>query len=151
MELANLLIHDLGIDECKLQITDGKGIKNRVVSIGDRALYWISKYIRDVRPQLLIDENNDNGYLFLNDKGNPLHKNRLGDMVKKYMKVVSITKSGACQLFRRCMATHMLDNGADTRHIQAILGHANISTTQIYTHVSIEKLKEVHKETHPAK
>jgi len=151
MELVNLLIHDLSIDEGKLQVTDGKGIKDRVVPIGERALHWISTYLRDVRPQLVIDEKNDNGYLFLNDKGNSFHKNRLGEMVKKYMVAVGINKPGACQLFRHCMATHMLDNGADTRHIQVILGHADISTTQIYTHVSIEKLKEVHRATHPAK
>ena len=150
MELANLMIHNLDIDDGKLQITEGKGIKDRVVPIGDRAVYWVSKYLKEVRPQLVIDQNNDNGYLFLNNRGNPFHKNRLGDMVKKYLKAVGITKPGACQLFRHCMATHMLDNGADTRHIQAILGHADISTTQIYTHVSIEKLKEVHTATHPA-
>ncbi|MCP5197944.1 MAG: tyrosine-type recombinase/integrase [Gammaproteobacteria bacterium] len=79
-----------------------------------------------------------------------LHKNRLTDLVKKYIEQAGIGKPGACHLFRHTMATLMLDNGADIRHIQAMLGHSQLSTTEIYTQVSIRKLKEIHALTHPA-
>ena len=82
--------------------------------------------------------------------GEPLHKNRLTDLVKKYIEQAGINKPGACHIFRHTMATLMLDNGADIRHIQMILGHSQLSTTEIYTQVSIRKLKEVQARTHPA-
>jgi integrase/recombinase XerD len=81
--------------------------------------------------------------VFLTDYGEPWVKNRLSGMVKKYLYHAGIDKPGVCHLFRHAMATHMLDNGADIRFIQAMLGHADISSTQIYTQVSIEKLREI--------
>lgn len=117
--------------------------------IGDRAVHWIARYLSDVRPALVNAD--DNGHLFLTDYGEPFIKNRITDLIKKYLNAVGIDKPGACQLFRRSMATHMLDNGADIRYIQMILGHVSLTTTQIYTQVSIKKLKEVHAITHPAK
>lgn len=87
--------------------------------------------------------------LFLHEFGEPFSKNRLTDLVKRYVRAAGIG-SGACHLFRHAMATHMLNNGADIRFIQAILGHAQLSTTEIYTHVTIAKLKEIHALTHPA-
>ena len=92
----------------------------------------------------------DHGYLFVTDYGEAFEKNRLSDMVKKYVRHAGFA-AGACHLFRHAMATHMLENGADIRYIQAILGHSELSTTQIYTHVSITKLKEIHAATHPAR
>jgi integrase/recombinase XerD len=85
----------------------------------------------------------------LHEFGEAFSKNRLTDMVKRYVRAAGIG-SGACHLFRHAMATHMLNNGADIRFIQAILGHAQLSTTEIYTHVTIAKLKEIHALTHPA-
>lgn len=75
----------------------------------------------------------------------------LGDTIKGYIEKAGIKAQGACHLFRRACATHMLENGADTRYIQALLGHSDLSSTQIYTHVAIHKLKEIHAATHPAK
>jgi integrase/recombinase XerD len=91
----------------------------------------------------------DPGVLFLHEFGEPFSKNRLTDLVKKYLRAAGIER-GACHLFRHAMATQMLENGADIRFIQAILGHAQLTTTEIYTHVMIVKLKEIHALTHPA-
>jgi len=149
MELVNLMIHDLDMTRGTLTIYEGKWKKDRVVPIGDRACAWIEKYLEEVRLELVRDE--DNGHLFLTEYGEAFVKNRITDLVRKYMDAVGIDKPGACHLFRHSMATHMLENGADIRYIQMILGHVNLSSTEIYTQVSIKKLKEVHTATHPAK
>jgi integrase/recombinase XerD len=93
----------------------------------------------------------DEGTLFLSNAGEPLSLDYLTEMVRGYVDAANIGKRGACHLFRHTMATLMLENGADIRFIQAMLGHAELSTTQIYTQVSIRKLKEIHTATHPAK
>ena len=80
-----------------------------------------------------------------------MHKNRLGDMTRKYILRADINKSGSCHIFRHSTATLMLEHGAEIRYIQEMLGHAQLDTTQIYTKVSIQKLKEIHNQTHPAR
>ncbi|WP_408469878.1 tyrosine-type recombinase/integrase [Paraburkholderia strydomiana] len=92
----------------------------------------------------------DEWTLFLTDYGEPFGKGRLSDLVKRYMERAGI-REGACHVLRHACATHMLENGADIRFIQALLGHADLSSTQIYTQVAIGKLKEIHAATHPAK
>jgi integrase/recombinase XerD len=129
-------------------VRQGKGQKDRYVPLGSRAIHWIKRYLEEVRPAIVIEP--DQGYAFLHEFGEAFSKNRLTDMVKKYLHAAGVTKPGACHLFRHAMATHMLTNGADIRFIQAILGHAQLTTTEIYTHVTIAKLKEVHALTHPA-
>jgi integrase/recombinase XerD len=148
MELANLKLYDVDTRNGTLMVREGKGKKDRMVPLGGRACIWIDKYRDEVRPGLVIEP--DDGTLFLHEYGEAFHKNRLSDLVKKYIEQAGIGKPGACHLFRHAMATHMLDNGADIRHIQAILGHSQLSTTEIYTQVSIRKLKEIHALTHPA-
>jgi integrase/recombinase XerD len=93
----------------------------------------------------------DEGALFLTDYGEPFAKNRLGDLVRRYVERAELGKVGACHLLRHACATHMLENGADIRYIQALLGHSDLASTQIYTQVSIGKLKEIHAATHPAR
>jgi integrase/recombinase XerD len=149
MELVNLMLQDLDLERGTLVIFEGKWKKDRIVPIGDRACAWVRKYLVEVRPKLVTGE--DNGHLFLTDYGEPFIRNRITDLIKKYLEAAGIDKPGACQLFRRSMATHMLDNGADIRYIQLILGHVNLTSTQIYTQVSIKKLKQVHSLTHPAR
>src|SRR6185312_12718245 len=117
------------------------------VPLGSRAIDWLRRYIEDVRPELVIEP--DEGWLFLHEFGEPFEKNRLSDLVKRYLRAAGIVKPGSCHLFRHAMATQMLENGADIRFIQAILGHAQLTTTEIYTHVTIVKLKEIHALTHP--
>jgi integrase/recombinase XerD len=146
-ELVNLKLYDVDVKNGSLFIREGKGKKDRYVPLGSRASHWIRRYVDDVRPELVIEP--DQGYLFLHEFGEPFEKNRLSDLVKKYLRIAGV-EAGSCHLFRHAMATQMLENGADIRFIQAILGHAQLTTTEIYTHVTISKLKEVHALTHPA-
>jgi integrase/recombinase XerD len=148
MELVRIGLQDLGIEQGTLFIRRGKGGKDRVVPLAARTAAWIERYLSEVRGGLTSLGAGD--VLFLTDYGEPFAKNRLGDLVKRHMARGHVTVPGACHALRHACATHMLENGADIRYIQALLGHADLSTTQIYTHVSIEKLKEVHLATHPA-
>ncbi|MES9906724.1 MAG: site-specific tyrosine recombinase XerC [Sedimenticola sp.] len=148
MELVNLTLYDVDLKNGTLMVREGKGKRDRMVPLGQRACTWIERYRDEIRPGLVIEP--DSGTLFLHETGEPLKKNRLTDLVKKHIGAAGIDKPGACHLFRHSMATLMLDNGADIRHIQVILGHSQLSTTEIYTQVSIRKLKEIHALTHPA-
>ncbi len=148
MELANLHQSDLDRTRGTLHVRLGKGKKDRFVPVGERALAWITKYERDARPLLLSDPSVK--HLFLNQYGQPLSPDGLSWRVRDYFKLAGIDKRGACHLFRHTMATAMLDNGADIRHVQEILGHGQITSTQRYTHVSIARLHAVHAATHPA-
>lgn len=149
MELINLSLYDLDGDRGTLLVRQGKGRKDRMVPIGDRALAWIDKYLSEVRPELVITP--DQGFMFLANHGQQFTPDRMTQLVRGYIDQADIGKRGSCHLFRHTMATLMLENGADIRFIQMMLGHAELSTTQIYTQVSIRKLKEVHSLTHPAR
>lgn len=127
----------------------GKGRKDRVVPIGDRALLWLGKYIADSRPMLVKEGNDHGGPLFMTERGGPFTAKHLSALVTRYVAASGIGKTGSCHIFRHTCATLMLEHGADIRHVQEQLGHACLQTTQIYTHVSIRKLKEVHTLTHP--
>ena len=148
-ELAQLRLHDLDTQRQLIMIRCGKGKQDRMVPIGQRALDWIQAYLDNVRPELLIDKRET--ALFLTPRGGPLDPQSLSDMVRKYVQQSGIRKRGGCHLFRHATATLMLENGADVRYVQALLGHADLRTTQIYTHVSITQLRKVHEQTHPAK
>lgn len=148
-ELCRLQINDIAVDRCTLFVKEGKGGKDRLLPIGIRAVSWIKRYLSDVRQALLLDVNEQT--LFLNDYGEPFRDSKLGDKVKRYMTNAGITAPGSCHLLRHAMATHMMENGAELRFIQAMLGHADYRSTQVYTHVSIRKLQEIHTATHPAK
>ena len=149
MELAGLQLPDLDAERGVLTIRQGKGKKDRVIPIGDRALAWTIKYREEVRPQLLVNETETT--LFLTRYGLPFSGSSLSALVREYVDNADLGKTGSCHLFRHTMATLMLENGCDVRYIQSMLGHANLETTQIYTQVSIRKLKQVHDNTHPAK
>ena len=149
MELIGLKRFDLDFERGTVMVRQGKGRKDRMIPIGERALAWIEKYRDDVRPQLAAG--NDDGTLFLTHQGDAFTPNRLTQLVRDYVDAAKLTKRGSCHLFRHTMATLMLENGADIRFIQAMLGHAELNTTQIYTQVSIRKLKAIHAATHPAR
>jgi integrase/recombinase XerD len=148
-ELANLKLYDLDWEAGCLWVREGKGKKDRVVPVGDRALLWIRRYLDTLRGELVLEP--DAGFLFVSDLGVQYRKNQLSDLARKYILAAGIERPGATHLFRHACATHMLEGGADIRFIQALLGHADLSTTEIYTRVSVKKLKEVHSATHPAK
>jgi integrase/recombinase XerD len=148
MEVVNLERQDAQESRGILAVRQGKGKKDRFVPIGDRALLWARKYLDDVRPDL---ELGDPHTLFLDPAGKKMDPHQLSRMVQRYVQVSGVGKKGRCHLFRHTMATLMLENGADIRYIQQMLGHAMLSTTEIYTHVSIVKLKEIHSATHPAR
>lgn len=147
-ELIHLSLYDIDTERGTLMVRLGKGRKDRLIPIGARACAWVTRYVQEVRPQFAPAQ--EQQHLFITDYGEAFEKNRLSDMVKLHMKYAGFA-SGGCHAFRHAMATHMLENGADIRYIQAILGHAELSTTQIYTHVAIGKLKAVHALTHPAR
>ncbi len=149
MELIALHAHDVHAERGTVMIRQGKGKKDRMIPIGDRALEWIAKYRDDVRPELACGE--DDGTLFLTQLGQAFMPNRMTQLVRDYVKASGVNKTGSCHLFRHTMATLMLEGGADIRFIQAMLGHAELSTTQIYTQVSIRKLKDIHTATHPGR
>jgi len=149
LELIGLKRYDVDTERGTLMVREGKGRKDRFIPIGSRACAWVDKYLVDVRPEIVAGF--DDQTLFLDDFGQPMSVRFLGDLMRRHVEAGGITTPGACHVFRHAMATHMLENGADIRFIQAMLGHANLETTQIYTQVSMTKLKEIHTATHPAR
>ena len=147
-EIVALKLYDLSLDRGVLLVRQGKGKKDRYVPIGERAIAWLEKYIREARPQLAIEP--DDMTVFLTAQGEPFCLDHMTSNVKARIDAAKLGKTGACHLFRHTMATLMHENGADIRFIQEILGHVKLETTQIYTHVSIRALQQVHATTHPA-
>lgn len=146
-ELINLRLFDIDDERGILTIREGKGRKDRMIPIGERALAWVRKYLDDVRPSLMIEP--DDMVVFLTVEGEELGKSHLTKLVRNYIKASGIGKSGSCHLFRHTMATLMLEGGADIRFIQQMLGHAELTSTEVYTQVSLKKLKEIYLATHP--
>jgi len=149
LEAVNLELTDLNCDKQTIHIRQGKGHKDRIIPVGDRALTWLERYLEDIRPQLVISISQ--AALYLSSYGEAFNPDVLSRKVARYVKKADIGRSGSCHMFRHACATHMLENGADIRIIQQLLGHEKLETTQIYTEVSITQLQEVHKRTHPAK
>ena len=116
--------------------------------VGERALRWVEKYIAEARPKLVGTI--DDAVLFLNSDGNRIDHAYLSHLVREYVVKGDVGKLGSCHLWRHSCATLMLEGGADVRHVQEMLGHAEISSTTIYTHVAISKLIEVHRRSHPS-
>lgn len=125
----------------------GKGAKERYVPLGGYAIEAYISYIRSARPTLLQSKKNDR--LFLNFRGDPLTDRSIRRMIDKYVQQVSYTLKVSPHTFRHTFATHLLDHGADLRSVQEMLGHSNISSTQVYTHVTSERLRTVYDQAHP--
>ncbi len=146
-ELVRLELGDIEAERCVVLIREGKGGKDRLLPLGERALHWVQQYLDRARPAL--SWNADDKTLFLGNEGKALHPMWLSTVIAKRVDQAEIGKRGSCHLFRHTMATLMLEGGADIRFIQAMLGHTELSTTQIYTQVAIRKLQQVHAMTHP--
>lgn len=148
LELISLKLWDLNLDQGIVFIREGKGKQDRYVPITERAAIWIEKYIREARPQLAIEP--DDYTLFLTGQGEPFSRNHLTGIIRAHMVKANIGMGGACHMLRHAMATHMLEGGADIRYIQQMLGHTNLRSTEIYTHVALRALQQIHAATHPA-
>lgn len=147
-ELAHLQISDINLEQESLRVTQGKGKKERILPIGKGARDWLDCYLQHSRNKLVVQHKQNS--LFLTGFGEGFNPDTLTRLVKAYIKQANIGRSGSCHLLRHTMAHHMLENGADIRYIQQMLGHADLNTTQIYTEVSIKQLQHVHQMTHPS-
>ena len=146
-ELINLKLSDIFFEEEVIRVL-GKGSKERIIPIGSSAIDWINKYLLQSRPFLEKKAKSGN-YLFLNNHGTRLSRMGIWKIVSRYVTEAGIQKEVHPHTFRHSFATHLLEGGADLRAVQEMLGHADISTTQIYTHIDREYIKQVHKDFHP--
>ncbi len=146
-ELRNLCVADVDTARTLVHVRQGKGGKDRLVPIGSQALDWIARYRAEVRPSLIGPDSENR--LFVGLRGLPLSREALAMIVKEAMKKAGIEKRGACHLLRHTAATLMMENGANLRALQTYLGHSKLDTTQVYTHLSLGRLKEIHQKTHP--
>lgn len=146
-ELLDLKQSNLMFDE-ELILVYGKGSKERLVPIGRSAVEWVTRYQREVRSEL-TRKGKPLDFLFLNARGRRLSRAAIWDMVAKYARAADLKKEVHPHTFRHSFATHLLEGGADLRAVQEMLGHADISTTQVYTHVDREYLKAEHQKYHP--
>ena len=125
----------------------GKGSKERLVPIGEEALNWLARYLREARPELLKGKTSDD--LFVTTRGAAMTRQAFWQLIKRYAAQAALKKSISPHTLRHAFATHLLNHGADLRVVQLLLGHSDISTTQIYTHVARERLKQLHQKHHP--
>ncbi len=146
-ELINLKISGLYFREEVIRVF-GKGSKERLVPIGSSAVNWINEYLKKSRP-LLEKKGKSENYLFLNIRGAKLSRMGVWKIVDRYVKEAKIDKEVHPHTFRHSFATHLLEGGADLRAVQEMLGHSDISTTQIYTHIDRDFIKQVHRDFHP--
>lgn len=145
-ELVHLKMGELHLEMGLIQ-TIGKGNKERIIPIGDVAIDWIDRYLNQSRPLLLKQRTSP--YLFLNAHGSGLSRQSIWQKIQHYVSVAGIRKHVTPHTLRHSFATHILENGADLRIVQELLGHSDISTTQIYTHISKKHLTEVYRKAHP--
>ena len=145
-ELTNLELSQVDLNRGVIKIL-GKGGKERIVPIGQTALDWIKDYLDNVRKDIV--DNNNNLYLFLTNKGKKISRKSCWSFITSYSKVALNSKIISPHSLRHAFATHLLNNGADLRSVQMLLGHSSLSTTQIYTHVAKERLIKFHNKFHP--
>ncbi len=147
-ELVAMNMHSYQDEERLLKVM-GKGSKERILPVGRIAGKFLNEYLFRVRPRLLPPKASDHGFFFLNRWGNPLSDRGVRLLFAKYIRQVSSTEGTTPHSLRHSFATHLLERGADIRVVQELLGHVSISTTQIYTHLTKERLREVYRSAHP--
>ena len=146
-ELVNLKLNDLHLEMGLLQ-TLGKEDKERIVPLGDIAIKWVQRYLSEARPYL-TRKNPEEAYLFVNNHGTKLSRQGIWKNLKRIVQMAGIYKTVTPHTLRHSFATHLLENGADLRTVQELLGHADISTTQIYTHITKKRMTDVYKQYFP--
>jgi integrase/recombinase XerD len=145
-EVAHIKVGDINFEAGFLRSL-GKGSKERIVPIGKQAIDWVQRFLREARGSFAGADSV--GEVFLSTRGKPLSRKTIWVLIKKYARRAGISKNITPHTLRHSFASHLLDNGGDLRVIQEMLGHADISTTQIYTHVDQQRLKEAHYRFHP--
>lgn len=147
-ELVNVPVKNVDL-KMQYVIVMGKGSKERMLPLGRTALHYLEHYLRVVRPQLLHGKPDKAAELFVTGWGGPMTRERFYEIIVAYGKSAGISKRVTPHMLRHSFATHLLNNGTDLRIVQELLGHADISTTQIYTHLDVERLREVYDKAHP--
>ena len=147
-ELVNVPVKNVYM-KMQYVIVMGKGSKERMLPLGSTALHYLEHYLSVVRPQLLHGKPEAAAELFVTGWGGPMTRERFYEIIVAYGKSAGISKRVTPHMLRHSFATHLLNNGTDLRIVQELLGHADISTTQIYTHLDVERLREVYDKTHP--
>jgi integrase/recombinase XerD len=145
-ELISILMTEVSLTEGVIRVT-GKGNKTRLVPLGEEASFWIEQYVKKSRD--LILKQKQSKYLFVTSRGGPMSRQAFWYLIKRYAVISGITQPLSPHVLRHAFATHLLNHGADLRVVQMLLGHSDISTTQIYTHVARERLKDLHQKHHP--
>jgi len=146
-ELVNLSVLDVNLADGVARVTMGKGGKDRLVPMGAEAQHWVERYLREGRTALLGQRRSD--ALFVTGRGGPMTRQAFWQLVRKHALKAGIHAPLSPHVLRHAFATHLLNHGADLRVVQMLLGHADISTTQIYTHVARERLRQLHARHHP--
>ena len=146
-ELVNLGVLDINLSDGVVRVTQGKGGKDRLVPMGMESQHWVDRYLSEARPALLGRHRSD--ALFVTGRGGPMTRQAFWQLIRKYALRAGIQTSLSPHVLRHAFATHLLNHGADLRVVQMLLGHADISTTQIYTHVARERLRQLHARHHP--
>ena len=146
-ELMNLTANDVNLEEGVLRINGGKFNKDRVVPLTRLASSFLETYLKAIRPALLQGRVSDR--VFISQRAGPLSKNALGELVEKYARMAGLSKHVTCHIWRHSCATHLVQNKASLRHVQELLGHRDLSTTERYLHLTITDLKEAHRQFHP--
>lgn len=145
-ELVGLNVHEINFNQGFVRIT-GKGQKERLIPIGEQALDWLDRYFSESRPTLLKMRHSDD--VFVTKRGSGMTRQAFWYLIKRYGLQAGITRHFSPHTLRHAFATHLLNNGADLRAVQLLLGHSDLSTTQIYTHVADQRLKSLHAQYHP--
>jgi integrase/recombinase XerD len=145
-ELVSVKVTEVSLSDGVVRIT-GKGSKTRLVPMGEEAVDWISRYLSNARPDILQKRLCD--ALFVTNRGDAMTRQAFWYLIKRYALLAGITRHMSPHVLRHAFATHLLNHGADLRVVQMLLGHSDISTTQIYTHVARERLKQLHSMHHP--
>jgi integrase/recombinase XerD len=145
-ELVGLALFQLNLDQGVVKVI-GKGSKERLVPLGEEAVFWLNRYLQEGRPELVRGKSTD--AVFPSNRGQPMSRQTFWYCIKRYAQVAGINKSISPHTLRHAFATHLVNHGADLRVVQMLLGHSDLSTTQIYTQVARERLKQLHAAHHP--